>query len=113
LSGTGFVPASQVTWTDRGTLTPVTATATQLTVDVPAGYLTTAGAPIIAVINPAPGGGTTSGLALTIADPSPATPTPPGTGTSAPDGGGGSGGGCGQGVLTAAMLLILGLRRKV
>lgn len=69
VNGTGFVPASQVTWSGRANLAAATVngTGTQLTATVPAGYLSTAGTPQIAVSNPAPGGGVSAGLTLTIA----------------------------------------------
>ncbi len=66
LTGTGFVPASQVSWSGHASLPAVTASATQLTVSVPAGYLASVGTPSLAVVSPAPGGGTSTSQTFTI-----------------------------------------------
>ena len=69
LNGSNFVPASQVAWTGRANLTAasVNGPGTQLTVAVPASYLSSAGNPTITVFNPTPGGGTSTGQILGIA----------------------------------------------
>lgn len=107
LTGSNFVPASQVTWSGRANLPAATATSNQLTVTVPAGYLATAGTPTLAVFNPAPGGGTSSGQTLTIT----ASAAPPSGGGSAA-GGTSGGGGCGLGGAVAVLLALGALRLK-
>jgi hypothetical protein len=66
LTGTGFVAASQLTWSGLPDLPAATASATQLTVSIPAGYLASVGTPSIAVTSPAPGGGATTAQTFTI-----------------------------------------------
>ncbi len=64
--GTGFVPASRLTWSGRADLPAITASATQLTVGIPAGYLSTPGIFQLVVMNPATGGGTSSSQTFTV-----------------------------------------------
>ena len=67
--GQGFVAASTVTLSGGGTnttLTPSAVTATQLTVNVPATALPSAGSYTVTVTNPAPGGGTSGPAALAV-----------------------------------------------
>jgi hypothetical protein len=71
VNGTGFTAASWVTWASPAQTDLVPATVngpgTQLTVTVPASYLSATGTPTIKVVNPAPGGGTSaSGQLLSI-----------------------------------------------
>jgi hypothetical protein len=66
LTGTGFVPASQLTWSGKPNLAAATASATQLTYSIPASYLASVGTPSIAVTSPAPGGGSTTAHTFTI-----------------------------------------------
>ncbi len=66
LTGTSFVPASQLTWSGKPDLAATTASATQLTVSIPASYLASVGTPSIAVTSPTPGGGTSTALTFTI-----------------------------------------------
>jgi len=66
LTGTGIVPASQVVWSGQANLPAITASATQLTVTVPAAYLLAIGMPSVAVYSPAPGGGTSTSLPFVI-----------------------------------------------
>jgi len=66
LTGTGFVPASQLSWSGEPALAAAAASATQLMVNIPASYLASVGTPSIAVTSPAPGGGTTTTQTFTI-----------------------------------------------
>jgi hypothetical protein len=66
VSGTGFVNASVVKL-NGAALATVFASATQLTATVPAADLTAVGTAQITVTSPAPGGGTSNALTLTIA----------------------------------------------
>ena len=66
LTGSNFVPSATVTWSGHAALPVVTASTTQLTVAVPAAYLSAAGTPSITVINPGPGGGTSAAQTFTI-----------------------------------------------
>jgi hypothetical protein len=52
--GTNFVNGAVVTWSGQANLTPVTTTSTQITVNVPASYVATAGTPSLTVVNPTP-----------------------------------------------------------
>jgi hypothetical protein len=65
VNGSSFVPASAVNW-NGAALTTNYVSASQLTALVPAFDLTAAGAASVTVVNPAPGGGTSSALAFTI-----------------------------------------------
>jgi hypothetical protein len=101
LTGNNFMPTSTVTWSGQSTLSPLTTTINQLTVQVPSAYTATAGTPAIRVVNPAPGGGNSLALNLVIAAGS------SGSGTSVnatSDNGGGS---CGVGSSISALSLFL------
>jgi hypothetical protein len=65
VKGTGFVPGSQVTWNGTA-VTTAYVSPTRLNVYVPAADIASSGTANIVVTNPAPGGGTSSGLAFTI-----------------------------------------------
>ncbi|MBI2219310.1 MAG: hypothetical protein HYU51_18685 [Candidatus Rokubacteria bacterium] len=68
--GDGFTPASEVRWQGAGR--PTThVSATELRAAVGATDLTTAGSFVVNVFTPAPGGGATSPLALTVVNPVP------------------------------------------
>jgi hypothetical protein len=73
VTGTNFVSTSTVEWNGTG-LTTTYGSATKLTASVPASDIATAGTASVTVVNPTPGGGTSSGLTFTINNPSP-TPT--------------------------------------
>jgi len=65
INGTGFVWGAQVSW--NGTLfSPYVSDSTQLSVTIPAAYLTNPGTVEVAVINPPPGGGTSNLATFTI-----------------------------------------------
>ena len=67
ITGSGFVDGAQVLW--NGVALPTTfVSATQLTASVPSANLATAGAQSIAVLNPAPGGGTSATLPFVVTD---------------------------------------------
>ncbi len=66
LTGSGFIAGSLVSWSGQTNLPAVTATATQLTVTVPAAYLSSPGSPSLAVVIAAPGGGTSATRTFTI-----------------------------------------------
>lgn len=72
VDGSGFGPGSHVLWNGSPRATTFVS-ATQLLATIPAGDLTVAGIANVTVINPAPGGGTSSGLAVTLIR-TPATP---------------------------------------
>jgi hypothetical protein len=103
LTGANLLPSSTVTWTGQGTLSPLTAASGELTVTVPAGYVAAAGTPEVRVVNPGPGGGTSTAMSVVIT-------AAPGGGGSSGGGSGGSGGGCGLGggvaVLGTLLLLV-------
>jgi trimeric autotransporter adhesin len=65
ITGTNFVPGSTVTW-NGAALYAAYASATQLTLYVPASDIATAGTAQVIVTNPAPGGGSTAPLTFTI-----------------------------------------------
>jgi uncharacterized protein (TIGR03437 family) len=73
LNGTGFIPASSVSWNTTERLTAYL-DPTRLMIDVPASDLTTAGTATLTVTNPAPGGGVSNALTFTIT--SSANPAP-------------------------------------
>ncbi len=83
LTGSGFIPASDVRW--NGTSLPgVTyVSPTSLTVTIPAAHLTSPGTAAVTVVNPSPGGGTSSPQTFTISAPAAklAFTTQPGNGT--------------------------------
>jgi hypothetical protein len=68
VSGTQFIPASQVLW-NGSALATTYVSSTSLTAQVPASDLATMGMATITVENPAPGGGASSGLSFTINQP--------------------------------------------
>ena len=67
LTGSNFVGNSLVLWGGQAGLSPVTQSSTQLTVTLPATYVTSPGTASVSVFNPAPGGGTSAVLTFTIA----------------------------------------------
>ena len=73
VTGSGFVAASAVQWNSSPRATTFVS-ATQLSASIPASDLATAGPASVAVVSPAPGGGTSSSVAFTITavNPSPA-----------------------------------------
>ena len=71
VTGTGFVSQSVVQWNGSARTTTYVS-ATQLQVALVAADLAAAGTAQISVVNPAPGGGTSSNLAFTINNPAPA-----------------------------------------
>ncbi len=74
-TGSNFLVTSAVHW--NGAARPTTfVSATQLTATIPASDVATAGTAQVTVVNPAPGGGTSSAIAFTIQ-----SPPPPTTGT--------------------------------
>ena len=108
LNGANLLPSSTVTWTGQSALLPLTATSGQLTVAVPASYVSSAGVPNVSVVNPGPGGGTSLAQTMVIAASS------DGSGSSGSSSGGASSGGCGLGGSIAAMgsLMFLILFRR-
>ena len=73
--GTGYIAASVVNW--NGSARPTTfASATQLTAQISAADIATAGTANITVFNPTPGGGTSGARTVTIQDPTPPLPPP-------------------------------------
>jgi hypothetical protein len=66
IDGTNFVGGAVVTWQGQADLTPATNTGTQITVNVPASYLASAGAFNVGVTNPAPGGGASNPQTFTV-----------------------------------------------
>jgi hypothetical protein len=107
LNGANLLPSSTVTWTGQSALLPLTATSGQLTVTVPASYVTSAGVPNVSVVNLGPGGGTSLAQTMVIAASS------GGSGSSGSSGGASSGG-CGLGGSIAALgsLIFLSLFRR-
>src|ERR1019366_9021316 len=71
VTGSGFLAASQVQWKGSSRTTTYIS-ATQLTAAITAADLATAGTATVTVVNPAPGGGVSSGAAFTIGNPMPA-----------------------------------------
>lgn len=100
LTGANLLPSSSVTWTGQATLSPLTAASGALTVMVPAGYVSAAGTPEVRVVNPGPGGGTSTAMSVVIT-------AAPGGGGSSGGSSGGSGGGCGLGGGVAALGTLL------
>jgi glucose/arabinose dehydrogenase/PKD repeat protein len=67
VSGSGFVNGSVVNW--NGSARPTTyVSSTSVTAAISAADIATAGSATVTVVNPAPGGGTSSGLVFTIND---------------------------------------------
>ena len=86
INGTGFIPASTVTFGALTGLAPASQTATQLTVPLPASALSPTGTVNVTVTNPAPGGGTSSPPTLfTVTAPAGVLPTLSVTGLSFPN----------------------------
>jgi uncharacterized protein (TIGR03437 family) len=65
VNGTGFINGSVVRWNGNNRTTAFVS-ATQLTVQIPASDLTSAGTAQVTVFNPAPGGGTSTAVNFTI-----------------------------------------------
>ncbi len=84
VSGSNLVNGAQVRWNGMARTTTFVSTA-QLTAAILAADVSAVGTATVTVFNPAPGGGTSNPLTLTIA-----VPPPPSSG----GGGGGGGGGC-------------------
>ena len=72
VTGSGFVPASTVRW-NGSSRTTTFVSATRLTVSIPASDLVAAGTAQVTVFTPAPGGGTSSALHLTVTGGGPGT----------------------------------------
>jgi hypothetical protein len=70
LTGSGFITGSQVLWNGANRSTTLIS-ATQMTADIPASDLTAAGTAAVTVLNPAPGGGSSTAAAFTINNPAP------------------------------------------
>jgi hypothetical protein len=66
VSGSGFIPASQVQWNGSSRVTTYVSP-TQLSSTINAADLSTVGTAAVTVMSPAPGGGTSSGIAFTVA----------------------------------------------
>ncbi len=67
VTGAGFVPGMQVTWSGQANLAATVSLPTSATVSVPAGYISLPGVATIGLVNPAPGGGLAAGtLTFTI-----------------------------------------------
>ena len=66
LSGTNFLPSSVVNWSGQAALNPATESSTQITVQVPAAYIASAGSATVSVTNPTPGGGASATQTFTI-----------------------------------------------
>jgi RHS repeat-associated protein len=71
VNGTNFISASLVSWNGTN-LTTTFVSAMQLTAQVPASLISAVGSVQVTVVNPAPGGGTSSGQTFTISAPPPA-----------------------------------------
>ena len=70
VNGTGFIQSSVIRW--KGADRPTTYVSnTQLTAQIPASDLTTAGAAAVTVFNPAPGGGSSNSVDFTVIPPNP------------------------------------------
>jgi polygalacturonase/sugar lactone lactonase YvrE len=78
VTGTNFVTTSAVQWNGVALATTFVSS-TQLTATVPASDISTGGTPKVTVFNPAPGGGTSTGLTFTIIDYSMSSATGPQT----------------------------------
>jgi YVTN family beta-propeller protein len=78
LTGSNFLAGSVAQWNGVA-LTTTFVSATQLTAPVPASDLAAGAVVSVTVLNPAPGGGTSAVLSLTITDFATTSPTPPQT----------------------------------
>jgi hypothetical protein len=74
VEGGGFVESSTVRWNGSDRLTTFIST-TQLTVTIPTGDISEPGTADVSVVNPGPGGGTSSELPFQIVEVGPASPT--------------------------------------
>jgi IPT/TIG domain len=70
LSGSGFIASSTVEW-NGAALTTTFASATSLNTTIPASDLASATVGQLTVVNPAPGGGTSSPVSFSVNDPAP------------------------------------------
>ncbi|MGA8042977.1 MAG: IPT/TIG domain-containing protein [Terracidiphilus sp.] len=70
ITGSSFVSTSTVKFGDKS-LTPKSVTPTQLTVDIPDTSLTVAQTLAMAVVNPSPGGGTSTAISFSVLNPVP------------------------------------------
>jgi hypothetical protein len=70
VTGTNFIASSSVTW-NGATLPTTYVSPTQLTAQVPANDVSAAGTALVAVTNPAPGGGTSGNATFTIVSSNP------------------------------------------
>jgi hypothetical protein len=70
VNGSNFVSTSQIQW-NGGNLTTTYVNASQLTASVTAADIATAGTAKVTVVNPAPGGGTSTSAAFTTNNPTP------------------------------------------
>ncbi|MBK9313378.1 MAG: hypothetical protein IPM55_03885 [Acidobacteria bacterium] len=70
VNGAGFVNGAEIRWNGQ-TRTTTFVSATQLTAQIPATDLQSAGQAAVTVFNPAPGGGTSNALTFTIIAPNP------------------------------------------
>lgn len=68
VNGTNFVPGANVQWNGSNRITTFLSS-TQLSAQIPASDLTSAGKPTVRVVNPAPGGGTSNSVEFTVAAP--------------------------------------------
>lgn len=71
VNGTGFVSGSTIRWNNSNRATTFVS-GTQLTAQIPASDLATAGIPSVTVVTPAPGGGTSNATPFTITNGIPA-----------------------------------------
>lgn len=69
VNGTGFVSGSSVTW-NGGQRSTTFVSASQLTAEIPASDIAAAGTASVAVVNPAPGGGTSNVEFFAVSAPS-------------------------------------------
>ncbi|MBI1728953.1 MAG: Ig-like domain-containing protein, partial [Candidatus Rokubacteria bacterium] len=84
VTGSDFVPASTVRW-NGSSRTTTFVSATQLTASISAADLAATGTPQVTVVTPAPGGGTSSPLAVVVfTNPPPSDVTPPAVSITAP-----------------------------
>lgn len=75
VTGSGFISGSAIRWNGVSLATNYVS-ATQISTVVPASYITTAGTAVISVINPAPGGGTSSSVNFIITNTPVSNPLP-------------------------------------
>lgn len=68
--GTNFVPGATIQWNGNNRITTFVSS-TQLTAQIPASEIASAGTATIRVVNPAPGGGASNTASFTIASPAP------------------------------------------